>query len=308
MLIKFKKKTLIGISLGVFLGWIVPLIYTMITDNPSPIVSITFWSSKILIIWGCYCWAKGKGYHSAWGILIGMLDVFGIIILAFFPDRYKNLTIQEMDEIASKKGKVIIKLLDLFRPKWKHKDPGKRLEAVKGLEDQKLLADIAKNAKDKDIRIAAVEKLKDQKVLAKAEKKDKDVREIERRTFNAHQKFYVFLVPYRREAQMAADYVNRFLEKSNFPASAVTVMANNRSGNIEIEAKSKDKTIDLENTEQKYLLFIPTPTLEHVKTNTIIWGKIINISEGYANKELGMMDLMLLGIDCLELLKNGVHK
>ena len=46
----------------------------------------------------------------------------------------------------------------LLTPKWKHKDPNVRLEAVKGLDDQEILAEVASNDSYSDIRLEAVKK------------------------------------------------------------------------------------------------------------------------------------------------------
>lgn len=71
-------------------------------------------------------------------------------------------------------------LFDKFRtPKWKHEDAKVRLEAVKELDDQEILAEIAKNDSDKDVRKEAVKKISNESVLADIAENDsdKDVRE-----------------------------------------------------------------------------------------------------------------------------------
>lgn len=50
-------------------------------------------------------------------------------------------------------------LIDIFKPKWKHKDSDVRLEAVQELDDQKILVKIAKNDSDKYVRGVAVRKI-----------------------------------------------------------------------------------------------------------------------------------------------------
>ena len=55
--------------------------------------------------------------------------------------------------------------MELFKPKRKQSNRNVRLVAVKKLEDQDLLADIAKNDKDKWIRQIAIEKLEDTTLL-----------------------------------------------------------------------------------------------------------------------------------------------
>jgi len=64
--------------------------------------------------------------------------------------------------------------LDLFRPKWKHSDWTVRIEAIKEVTDQKVLASVAKNDVRRDVRIAAIKKVMDQNVLIDVAKDDKD--------------------------------------------------------------------------------------------------------------------------------------
>lgn len=63
-------------------------------------------------------------------------------------------------------------LLNLFRPKWKHSDPIKRIEVVKKLKNPGVLAEVAKNDEDFRVRREAVWKLNDQKLLMEIAKKD----------------------------------------------------------------------------------------------------------------------------------------
>jgi len=67
-----------------------------------------------------------------------------------------------------------VALIDLFRPKWRHSDPGVRLSAVKGLADQAVLAQVAKTDPAPDVRLAAVEKLTDQEVLTQVATLDQE--------------------------------------------------------------------------------------------------------------------------------------
>ncbi len=58
-------------------------------------------------------------------------------------------------------------LLDAFRPKWRHSDPGVRLEAVRELTDQRTLAKAARTLRQglSNVPLAAVARLSDQKLL-----------------------------------------------------------------------------------------------------------------------------------------------
>ena len=62
---------------------------------------------------------------------------------------------------------IIMGLFDSLRtPKWKHKDWQKRMQAVKfELDDEQILADIAKNDESTSVREEAVKKIKDKKIL-----------------------------------------------------------------------------------------------------------------------------------------------
>ena len=69
--------------------------------------------------------------------------------------------------------------LDFFRPKWKHSNPDVRMEAVKNLENQTLLGNIARADLDSRVRKTAINKLIDQNLLVKVamnREEDKDVR------------------------------------------------------------------------------------------------------------------------------------
>jgi len=98
MLVEYKKKTNIGIGLAIVAFFTAILINSL---SESQIVStIAFLVGSItmpLWIFGVWCYAKGKGYHGAWGLL-GVFTLIGLIILACFPDRHKSLTRDEQKE------------------------------------------------------------------------------------------------------------------------------------------------------------------------------------------------------------------
>jgi hypothetical protein len=67
-------------------------------------------------------------------------------------------------------------LLDsLKKPKWQSKYWKKRLEAVKELDDQEILIDLAQNDPDSDVRAAAVKKVNDKSVLISISENDPDL-------------------------------------------------------------------------------------------------------------------------------------
>jgi len=53
------------------------------------VAAVFAWGGILLFIWGLWNYARGKGYKGTWGLL-GLLSVFGLIILAFFPDKKKD--------------------------------------------------------------------------------------------------------------------------------------------------------------------------------------------------------------------------
>ena len=83
---KYKKKMIILFSICLALFFIN---FLTLRENPnSPIVSILGTISMISFLWGCYCWAKGKGYSGFLGTLLGF-TIFGLFILAFLSDKHK---------------------------------------------------------------------------------------------------------------------------------------------------------------------------------------------------------------------------
>ena len=96
MLPEYKKKTYIGMALYIILPFIfVFIVYavggtTQTEETKSILVIPVFLLMYGCFIYGCCCYAKGKGYHGAWGIL-GILSVLGLFILVCFPDKHKSI-------------------------------------------------------------------------------------------------------------------------------------------------------------------------------------------------------------------------
>jgi len=65
-------------------------------------------------------------------------------------------------------------ILDLFRPKWKNSNASIRIEAVKELTDESILAQLALSDEDSGVRYHAIEKIVDQDVLVKIALEDED--------------------------------------------------------------------------------------------------------------------------------------
>jgi hypothetical protein len=123
MLKEFKPKTYIGIGCGIFLTYFLYAVEPKI--GSCFLISLVGLGlsilSMVLFIWGCCCYAKGKGHHGAWGLL-GFLFIPGLIILTFFRDMHKKnrkeddalFEIEDLDELLT----TLIK-----RKYWKEINP-----------------------------------------------------------------------------------------------------------------------------------------------------------------------------------------
>lgn len=87
MLAEYKTKTNIGIGVGLLLAFV----GGVVSNVPSiAIVGSLMWLvGYITFIWGCGCYAVGKGYSQFVGAL-GLFFCFGLIILAVLPDKHKS--------------------------------------------------------------------------------------------------------------------------------------------------------------------------------------------------------------------------
>ena len=90
MIGEYRIKTNIGVGFGI-LAQIIGFLASYYVQ-----IGIVLWFAAILIyggfltlIWGLWNYAKGKGYKGAWGLL-GLLSIFGFVILALFPDKKKS--------------------------------------------------------------------------------------------------------------------------------------------------------------------------------------------------------------------------
>jgi len=91
MLAEYKRKANIGVGIGLVLqimGNI--LIGPKEAVGSAPLVGlIALMAGPVFFIWGCMSYSKGKGHHSAWGLL-GLLSIIGLIVLALFRDKHKK--------------------------------------------------------------------------------------------------------------------------------------------------------------------------------------------------------------------------
>lgn len=87
---EYRVKTNIGVGLGALaqvIGFFVS--YYVHIGIILWFAAIFIYGGFLLLIWGLWNYAKGKGHKGAWGLL-GLLSIFGFIILALFPDKNKE--------------------------------------------------------------------------------------------------------------------------------------------------------------------------------------------------------------------------
>ncbi len=98
MIAEYQKKSNIGVGIG-FLAQIAGRVImsqgyassaNLAGNLPLVIAgSIVALAGAALFLWGCVQYCLGKGY-SGWMGLLGLLSCFGLIVLIFLPDKYKN--------------------------------------------------------------------------------------------------------------------------------------------------------------------------------------------------------------------------
>ena len=82
MLAEYQKKSNYGIAIGLLLQIAsVPLGGTIIA-------TLVLCAGAGFFIYGCCCYAIGKGYSGGFGLL-GVLSLLGLIILVLLPDKQK---------------------------------------------------------------------------------------------------------------------------------------------------------------------------------------------------------------------------
>ena len=90
MIGEYRLRTNIGVGLGIIaqiVGFYVS--YYVHIGIILWLAAIVIYGGFLLLIWGLWNYAKGKGYKGVWGLL-GLFSVFGFIILALFPDKKKD--------------------------------------------------------------------------------------------------------------------------------------------------------------------------------------------------------------------------
>ena len=90
MIGEYRLRTNIGVGVGIIaqiIGFYVS--YYVHIGIVLWFAAILIYGGFLLLIWGLWNYAKGKGYKGVWGLL-GLLSIFGFMILALFPDKKKG--------------------------------------------------------------------------------------------------------------------------------------------------------------------------------------------------------------------------
>lgn len=99
MLLEHKRKTNIGVGIGIALtitSYLLNIKIEKLGEGTDTTLLTLFGiisaiGSLIGMVYGCIHYAKGKGYHPALGLL-GVLNFFGLVILALLRDKHANQT------------------------------------------------------------------------------------------------------------------------------------------------------------------------------------------------------------------------
>ena len=88
MIAEYKTKTNVGVGLG-FILQLLPKLLPQLAPVETPLLL----GGVALFIYGCTCYARGKGHSWAWGFL-GLFSLLGLIVLALMPDKAKSGILQ----------------------------------------------------------------------------------------------------------------------------------------------------------------------------------------------------------------------
>jgi len=101
MIAEYKKKTNIGIGLAIAIWILGGVLVVLLGEDSGESMNAVVGLGIIPFVYGLCCYAKGKGYNGAWGLL-GLLTIIGLIILACFPDKHKSVKQKPNDQQNNK--------------------------------------------------------------------------------------------------------------------------------------------------------------------------------------------------------------
>ena len=87
MLETHKKKTNIGVGLGLALQIAGRMLFGSESSATSALGVVLIVAGLAALAWGCSMYAQGKGHHPAMGLL-GLLSLIGLLILVAMEDRH----------------------------------------------------------------------------------------------------------------------------------------------------------------------------------------------------------------------------
>jgi nicotinamide riboside transporter PnuC len=95
-----KKKTNLGVGLGIGVQIVGRIMQATGSTATATLGVLLVLAGLAIFIWGCAMYMQGKGYHPAWGLL-GLLSVIGLIILAVLRDRHPEEKVSARAAVAS---------------------------------------------------------------------------------------------------------------------------------------------------------------------------------------------------------------
>jgi hypothetical protein len=83
---QYKRTTNIGVGIGMAVGLAGAFLSRSESIAILVIANVCALAGVAIFVWGCSQYAKGKGHSPWWGFL-GLLSIFGLVALVFFPDK-----------------------------------------------------------------------------------------------------------------------------------------------------------------------------------------------------------------------------
>lgn len=88
MLQEYKRKTNIGVGVGIVLQIVGRVLVTTDSAGGELVGSLVLMTGIACFIWGCAQYAKAKGHSPYWGAL-GLLSIIGLIVLVLLSDKHR---------------------------------------------------------------------------------------------------------------------------------------------------------------------------------------------------------------------------